>query len=154
MKKMIALFLLAALLLNCCVLPAFAEEEADASEPVVLIEDDMIANKGSTKSYLCSGTTWIEQDSMLELGEDAYLVYKVTAPATQGINFRVDFKNLNDDENGDGYPDDDDGDGAVLTPTPEEEPKKKPRRTPRGRGGSSPRNKVGDMFDMLTFKDV
>jgi len=100
MKKMIALFLLAALLLNCCVLPAFAEEEADASEPVVLIEDDMIANKGSTKNYLCGGTTWIEQDSMLELGEDAYLVYKVTAPATQGINFRVDFKNLNDDENG------------------------------------------------------
>ena len=36
----------------------------------------------------------------------------------------------------------------------ESAPKKKPRRTSRAKTGSSPRNKVGDMFDMLTFKDV
>ena len=97
------------------------------------------------------------------LGAAAAAATKAPAPAPQGEQLSI----LTDEapadtpipatevmfDTDDGE-DDDDGEGAVLTPTPEEEPKKKPRRTPRARGGSSPRNKVGDMFDMLTFKDV
>ena len=50
--------------------------------------------------------------------------------------------------------DTEDDDNATAPAVVEETPKKKPRRTPRAKSSSSPRNKVGDMFDMLTFKDV
>ena len=41
---------------------------------------------------------------------------------------------------------------APIEDTPVEP--KKTRRTTRAKNGSSTKNKVGDMFDMLTFKDV
>ena len=41
------------------------------------------------------------------------------------------------------------GEPEATEPAP-----KKSRRSPRSKNGSTGKNKVGDMFDMLTFKDV
>ncbi len=100
MKKLLTLLLLAAMLLNCFVLSGFAEDTTQSTEATVLLEDDMIANKGSTQNYLDNGTAWVEQNQMLEAGEGSYLVYKVTIPATQGVEFRVDYKNWENTGNG------------------------------------------------------
>lgn len=99
MKRFFAVLLVSALLLGCFAFPGFAEE-ADRTSPVVLIEEDLCANKGVTQALLSNGTSFSEDQDALESGEGSYLVYKVTAPATQGVKFQMDFKACDNGENG------------------------------------------------------
>jgi hypothetical protein len=78
MKKFLAIIILVAIFSTCCVFPVFAEDEQTPAEPVVLLQDDMLANKGTTTSHLSDKTAWIEQDQLLEAGIDSFLVYKLT----------------------------------------------------------------------------
>ena len=101
MKRFFAFLLMSALLLGCFVFPGSAEQDGtDETAPVVLVEDDMCANKGTTQSLVSGGTSFSEDQNALEAGEGSYLLYKVTAPAKQGVKFQVDFTACANGENG------------------------------------------------------
>lgn len=100
------------------------------------------------------------------LGAAATAAVKESTPITQGeqltIETEVDTAPVTADSPAESvvpatevmFDTDDDDLTPATVASVEEAPKKKPRRTPRAKSSSSPRNKVGDMFDMLTFKDV
>ncbi len=103
MKKLLSLLLTAAMLLSCCMIDVFAEDVlliAPAETSTVLLEDDMRTNEGTTTSMICHGASWHDQFKLFDSGENTFLVYTLTVPATKGAVATVEYMDWDDIGNG------------------------------------------------------
>ena len=103
MRKIIACLILGLMLGGLFMFPIQAGANADHVVDLctqAVVEDNLLKNEDTTWACVNVGGVWVGHYSLFDLGSGKYMVYKIQAPAGQGVLVRVDYKEWQDVGNG------------------------------------------------------